>query len=767
MKKVTTILAAILLMAVGAAAQKLSYQAVVRNSSNELVPNTALTVEVSILDAVGAVQYAETHSATTNQNGLLVLTIGDGTVTAGTTVADVNWNGAAIQSVVKNGGAVVATITSPVNAVPYALQAGSSAGSLSQVNADWEATSGVAEILHKPTIPTTVAELTDAGDYVTDAELASAGYLTSETDPTVPAWAKESVKPAYDYSEITNTPDLTPYLTAETDPTVNDGTLTITLPDGTSETFTANQAGNTTVAIPAPAAMTAEDLLSLVSGMTEEQKEALRDALGVTGGGSDPATFVCGTSKMVDADGNEYETVQIGTQCWTKTNLRSTKDRNGNLFINGMTAASGSYNEYVDSVVYIPTDAAWSENNSSVTYDEGTFGYYYNWPAAMLVCPAGWHLPSDAEWNTMEATVSGSDWQTSYETSTDWRGDHAGKLAGGDDWQPSSTANAPGNTTYSGWGTSGFSAVPAGYCDGSSFLYAGLWARFWSSTQRGGNYAWYRHLYYHYANVLRLDFAKYYGSSVRCLRDAEPGGEEPGGEEPTSFNCGTSKMVDADGNEYETVQIGTQCWTKTNLRSTKDRNGNLFINGMTAASGSYNEYVDSVVYIPTDAAWSENNSSVTYDEGTFGYYYNWPAAMLVCPAGWHLPSDAEWTQLETYVSNAQESTVYVYRCDQSDATSIAKALASKTDWKNGNGECYPGDQSVKPNNATGFSAVPAGGCVGSSFSFAGNVATFWSATQNASYPLSAYGRGLGYSTADVPRDSDSKDYGYSVRCLRD
>ena len=116
MKKVTTILAAILLMAVGAAAQKLSYQAVVRNSSNELVPNTALTVEVSILDAVGAVQYAETHSATTNQNGLLVLTIGDGTVTAGTTVADVNWNGAAIQSVVKNGGAVVATITSPVNA---------------------------------------------------------------------------------------------------------------------------------------------------------------------------------------------------------------------------------------------------------------------------------------------------------------------------------------------------------------------------------------------------------------------------------------------------------------------------------------------------------------------------------------------------------------------------------------------------------------------------------------------------------------------------
>ena len=497
MKKVTTILAAILLMAVGAAAQKLSYQAVVRNSSNELVPNTALTVEVSILDAVGAVQYAETHSATTNQNGLLVLTIGDGTVTAGTTVADVDWNGAAIQSVVKNGSTVVATITSPVNAVPYALQAGSSAGSLSQVNADWEATSGVAEILHKPTIPTTVAELTDAGDYVTDAELASAGYLTSETDPTVPAWAKESVKPAYDYSEITNTPDLTPYLTAETDPTVNDGVLTITLPDGTSETFTANQGGNTNVSIPA---MSVADLLDLVNNMTDAEKEQLRDALGVTGGGSsDPTTFVCGTSKMVDADGNEYETVEIGTQCWTKTNLRVAPA--------GATDAtsSGAYSN-TEPYYYVKPGV-----------DAATNGYYYNWEAAKLACPSGWHLPSDAEWNTLEATVSGSDWQESYVTATAYRGSHAGKLAG-DGWNSSSTAGAPGNAADANHNASGFSAVPAGFWS-YGFDYAGNDAYFWSSTEDGAGSAWHRILYYSYAGVLRTTSSRYGGFSVRCLRD--------------------------------------------------------------------------------------------------------------------------------------------------------------------------------------------------------------------------------------------------------
>ena len=495
MKKVTTILAAILLMAVGAAAQKLSYQAVVRNSSNELVPNTALTVEVSILDAVGAVQYAETHSATTNQNGLLVLTIGDGTVTAGTTVADVDWNGAAIQSVVKNGSTVVATITSPVNAVPYALQAGSSAGSLSQVNADWEATSGVAEILHKPTIPTTVAELTDAGDYVTDAELASAGYLTSETDPTVPAWAKESVKPAYDYSEITNTPDLTPYLTAETDPTVNDGVLTITLPDGTSETFTANQGGNTNVSIPA---MSVADLLDLVNNMTDAEKEQLRDALGVTGGGSsDPTTFVCGTSKMVDADGNEYETVEIGTQCWTKTNLRVAPA--------GATDAtsSGAYSN-TEPYYYVKPGV-----------DAATNGYYYNWEAAKLACPSGWHLPSDAEWTQLTEYVGGqSDYVCGGNTSY-----IAKALAAETGWNSYAGECNPGDQSTYANNATGFSAVPAGYCSGSSFNTAGYGAYFWSSTESSSSNAWSRILSYASAYVNRSGLNKYGGFSVRCLRD--------------------------------------------------------------------------------------------------------------------------------------------------------------------------------------------------------------------------------------------------------
>ena len=65
----------------------------------------------------------------------------------------------------------------------------------------------------------------------------------------------------------------------------------------------------------------------------------------------------------------------------------------------------------------------------------------------------------------------------------------------------------------------GFSAVPAGYCSGSSFGNAGYYANFWSSSQDDSFTAWNRSLYFYDANVNRYHYAKNYGISVRCLRD--------------------------------------------------------------------------------------------------------------------------------------------------------------------------------------------------------------------------------------------------------
>lgn len=128
-----------------------------------------------------------------------------------------------IEEIIETGLVVPTNISAFDNDVGYIT---STEVPAAQVNANWDATSGAGQILNKPelfsgdyndlankptipTIPTVVSAFEN-----------DVNYLTSESDPTVPEWAKAETKPTYDYSEITNTPDLSGYLTEETDPTV-------------------------------------------------------------------------------------------------------------------------------------------------------------------------------------------------------------------------------------------------------------------------------------------------------------------------------------------------------------------------------------------------------------------------------------------------------------------------------------------------------------------------------------------------------------------
>ena len=203
-------------------------------------------------------------------------------------------------------------------------------------------------------------------------------------------------------------------------------------------------------------------------------------------------------------------------------------------------------------------------------------------------------------------------------------------------------------------------------------------------------------------------------------------------------------------------------------------------------------------YTGKQAWWYENDSTM-YAPMNYGLLYNWNAAVDtfntaygetsvntsssnalsvtfndhrrgICPVGWHLPNEAEWTAMIDYVSSQSE-----YFCE-GRTSYIGKALADNVGWNTYSGECYPSDQSEMANNATGFSAVPAGYCGGTSFSNAmfsdaGNNAYFWSATQlnSATQPSSylAYSHYLVYYSAGVSCYYFSKGYGYSVRCLRD
>ena len=234
------------------------------------------------------------------------------------------------------------------------------------------------------------------------------------------------------------------------------------------------------------------------------------------------------------------------------------------------------------------------------------------------------------------------------------------------------------------------------------------------------------------------------------------GGGGSGGGSGSGDHVIPNAVTDVDGNHYDAVQIGNQVWMAENLRTTR------YADGTTIPLGSSTSTIKSYRYNPHNSA---NNVP------TYGYLYNWPAVMHgassstanpsgvqgVCPNGWHVPSNAEWTQLTNYVGNQPQ-----YQCNNS-GDNIAKALASTTGWNSSTNTCAVGNN-PSTNNATGFSALPAGSYDGSYDDF-GYDALFWSASEN--YDNDPYGRFLSWGSAGVYGFNDDKSYGFSVRCVRD
>ncbi len=224
---------------------------------------------------------------------------------------------------------------------------------------------------------------------------------------------------------------------------------------------------------------------------------------------------------------------------------------------------------------------------------------------------------------------------------------------------------------------------------------------------------------------------------------------------PTPFVCGTSTVRDFDGNIYHTLQIGSQCWMKENMRTTH------YATGFAIAHANVPQQSSSVCYYYT------GNTQV------YGFLYNWPAVIGpdnvsannqgVCPSGWHVPSDGEWAQLATWVGNQSE-----YRCS-SNSNYNAKALASSTGWQNYAGNCCVGYMTTN-NNSTGFSAFPAGYFDGNYHTQSGYSAFFWSSSEYSgqhAYAWTIYNSSPMMEQYGNSSSKAFKNYGGSVRCLRD
>jgi len=219
-------------------------------------------------------------------------------------------------------------------------------------------------------------------------------------------------------------------------------------------------------------------------------------------------------------------------------------------------------------------------------------------------------------------------------------------------------------------------------------------------------------------------------------------------------------LMDIDLNYYQVVTIGTQTWMAENLKTTRYRNG------------------DPIRIVTEDLYWSSLSTQAycNYDNDpnnstTYGRLYNWYAVnddRKIAPTGWHVPTDAEWTTLENYLIangyNFDGTTIGNY---------IAKALASDMGWTSSSDPGAIGNTDYPTyRNKSGFAALPGGARDWNGvFEDIGYGGYWWSSTYFTYVPdgstHTAYFRGLYYSGWGVWWNTYYKEFGFSVRCVKD
>lgn len=215
-----------------------------------------------------------------------------------------------------------------------------------------------------------------------------------------------------------------------------------------------------------------------------------------------------GTPSVTDIDGNTYNTVQIGDQCWMKENLKTTRYRNGTSIPN-VTVDSTWANLTTGAYKWYDNDISWKD----------LYGALYNWYATddtNSLCPSGWHAPTNDEWTALTDFIGGTDSPHGNELKSCLQ---VNSPLGGN----CNTTNHPRwDENSSDWGTDdyGFSGLPGGihlieeWGRNWAIGQQGIW---WSSELDSGN-AMTRTLYLG-GSVGVSSYSKEYGMSVRCLRD--------------------------------------------------------------------------------------------------------------------------------------------------------------------------------------------------------------------------------------------------------
>lgn len=265
--------------------------------------------------------------------------------------------------------------------------------------------------------------------------------------------------------------------------------------------------------------------------------------------------------------------------------------------------------------------------------------------------------------------------------------------------------------------SSGFSGRPGGSLNGTFFGYMSRAGSFWTSTPFDDSNARMRNLREDSAWLENNNYPKNHGFSVRCIKD--------------------DIVTDIDGNTYRTIKIGSQTWMMENLKTTRYNDGASILTNLDNAAWD----------ATTEGAFAIHSNN-PLNTAIYGYLYNWYAVDTgkLAPAGWHVPTQADWNTLFDYLGGK----------------AIAGGKLKQA------GVFYWNEPNLGASNQSGFTALP-GGWRGYDGPFAGlkAVCNFWSS--NSANATNAFGCNLDATKESVDFDwpYNPKKSGYSIRCVKD
>jgi len=376
-------------------------------------------------------------------------------------------------------------------------------------------------------------------------------------------------------------------------------------------------------------------------------------------------TWQCGNPITDSRDGQIYNTVQIGAQCWMAENL------NVGTRIDAENPMAD--NSSIEKYCFLNEEDSCTEYGALYQWDE--IMNYRLTPGSTGICPVGWHLPTSQEFNSLvstlgEGNVSNMLRETGYRH---WLYPNEG------------ASNSSGFTAFGGGCTT--------WPDVGDFRALGWTGFFWTSTTLiSASNCWVIDEF----NFNQNNDLNTRGFSARCIKDTQM----------PIIGCGEPMVDPRDNQSYNTVQIGSQCWMAENLNVGQRIDGTqLQTNNATIEK-----------YCLLD---NESNCD------TYGGLYQWDEAMKyttqegaqgICPPGWHIPSDEEWKQLEGAADSQFDYPDPEWdNIDELNGANVGAYLKASTGW---NGL-----------DLFGFAGLPVGYGHYGTYNYYGHNGYWWTSTE--------------------------------------